>query len=126
MDLLCCRNLLIYLTTDVQKKLIPLFHYSLNPGGILFQGSAETIGDFTNLFTPLVGKSRIFRRTESILRPEPVIFPASFSAGPLVGNEARLAATSRPPAFSRWRMVWFCNAMPRPPCSPMTQVTFFM
>jgi two-component system CheB/CheR fusion protein len=37
----------------VQKKLIPLFHYSLNPGGILFLGSAETIGDFTDLFAPL-------------------------------------------------------------------------
>ena len=92
LDILSCRNLLIYLTTDVQKKLIPLFHYSLNPGGILFQGSAETIGDFTNLFTPLTGKSRIFRRTESLLRPEQVIFPSSFSAGPpVVGNEAGLA-----------------------------------
>jgi two-component system CheB/CheR fusion protein len=95
LDILSCRNLLIYLTTDVQKKLIPLFHYSLNPGGILFQGSAETIGDFTNLFTPLAGKSRIFRRTESILRPEQIIFPSSFSAGPPVGNEVRLA--TKPP-----------------------------
>ena len=96
LDILSCRNLLIYLTTDVQKKLIPLFHYSLNPGGILFQGSAETIGDFTSLFTPLVGKSRIFRRAESILRPEQILFPASFSAGPPVGNEVRLPA--KPPA----------------------------
>ena len=96
LDILSCRNLLIYLTTDVQKKLIPLFHYSLNPGGILFQGSAETIGDFTDLFTPLFGKSRIFRRTESILRPEQIIFPSSFSAVPPIGNEPRLAA--KPPA----------------------------
>jgi len=49
LDILICRNLLIYLTPEVQKKLIPLFHYSLNPGGILFQGSAETIGEFTDL-----------------------------------------------------------------------------
>jgi two-component system CheB/CheR fusion protein len=68
LDILSCRNLLIYLTTEVQKKLIPLFHYSLTPGGILFQGSAETVGDFTHLFTPLGAKSRIFRRTESVLR----------------------------------------------------------
>ncbi|HXA44155.1 MAG TPA: chemotaxis protein CheB [Candidatus Angelobacter sp.] len=95
LDILSCRNLLIYLTTEVQKKLIPLFHYSLNPGGILFQGSAETIGEFASLFTPLVGKSRIFRRKESILRPEQIVFPSSFSAGPPVGNEARLAA--KPP-----------------------------
>jgi len=96
LDLLSCRNLLIYLTTDVQKKLIPLFHYSLNPGGILFQGSAETIGDFTKLFTPLVGKSRIFRRKQSILRPEQITFPSSFSAGPPAGNNLRLA--TKPPA----------------------------
>jgi len=96
LDLLSCRNLLIYLTPDVQKKLIPLFHYSLNPGGLLFQGSAETIGDFTNLFTPLVGKSRIFRRTESIPRPEQIVFPSAFGAVPPAGNEVRLAA--KPPA----------------------------
>ena len=95
LDILSCRNLLIYLTTDVQKKLIPLFHYSLNPGGILFQGSAETIGEFANLFTPLVGKSRIFRRKESILRPEKIAFPSSFSAGPPAGTEVRLA--TKPP-----------------------------
>jgi two-component system CheB/CheR fusion protein len=96
LDILSCRNLLIYLTPDVQKKLIPLFHYSLNPGGLLFQGSAETIGDFTSLFTPLDGKSRIFRRRESILRPEQIVFPSSLGAGPPAGNEVRLAA--KPPA----------------------------
>ena len=94
LDILSCRNLLIYLTPQVQKKLIPLFHYSLNPGGILFQGSAETIGDYRNLFAPLAGKSRIFRRTESTLRPEPVVFPASFNAGPPAGTEAPPAAKS--------------------------------
>ena len=94
LDILSCRNLLIYLTPQVQKKLIPLFHYSLNPGGILFQGSAETIGDYRNLFTPLAGKSRIFRRTESTLRPELVVFPSSFNAGPLAGTEAPSAAKS--------------------------------
>jgi two-component system CheB/CheR fusion protein len=82
LDILSCRNLLIYLTSAVQKKLMPLFHYSLSPGGILFLGSAETIGGATELFTPLSGKSRLFRRPESALRPEPVEFPSSFSAGP--------------------------------------------
>ena len=95
LDILSCRNLLIYLTAEVQKKLIPLFHYSLNPGGILLQGSAETIGDFTNLFTPLAGKSRIFRRKETLLRPDQIVFPASFSAGPAAGTEVRLAV--KPP-----------------------------
>ncbi len=43
LDVLSCRNLLIYLSTELQKKLIPLFHYALNPGGILFLGTAESI-----------------------------------------------------------------------------------
>jgi two-component system CheB/CheR fusion protein len=88
LDILTCRNLLIYLTAEVQKKLMPLFHYSLSPDGILFLGSAETIGDATDLFAPLSGKSRLFRRTESALRSEPVDFPLSFSAGPPTGPEA--------------------------------------
>jgi chemotaxis methyl-accepting protein methylase/PAS domain-containing protein len=89
LDLLSCRNLLIYLTPEVQKKLMPLFHYSLSPGGILFLGSAETVGGSTDLFAPLSGKSRLFRRTESVARPDPVEFPSSFSAGPPTGTEAR-------------------------------------
>jgi two-component system CheB/CheR fusion protein len=79
LDVLSCRNLLIYLTAEMQKKLFPLFHYSLNPGGVLFLGSAETIGHFTDLFTVIDGKSRIFRRSESVVRPEPIQFPSSFA-----------------------------------------------
>ena len=92
LDILSCRNLLIYLSAEVQKKLIPLFQYSLAPGGILFLGSAETIGGATDLFVPLSGKSRLFQRTESIVRPEPIEFPSSFSAVPPSGSEARLPA----------------------------------
>jgi len=95
LDILSCRNLLIYLAPEMQKKLIPLFHYSLGLGGILLLGSAETIGGFTDLFAPLSGKSRIFRRTESGLRPEPLEFPSSFSAAQASGPEARPAA--KPP-----------------------------
>lgn len=87
LDILSCRNLLIYLTPEVQKKLIPLFHYSLSPGGVLFLGSAETIGGFADLFVPLSGKSRLFRRRESASPPEPVEFPASFSSGQRTGPE---------------------------------------
>jgi chemotaxis methyl-accepting protein methylase len=78
LDILSCRNLLIYLTPELQKKLLPLFHYSLNPGGFLFLGSAETIGGFTDLFAPLDGKARLYRRLESALWAEPVEFPSSF------------------------------------------------
>jgi two-component system CheB/CheR fusion protein len=93
LDILSCRNLLIYLTTEMQKKLIPLFHYSLTRGGILILGSAETIGSFTDLFTPLKNKLRIYRREESALRPEPIEFPASFAPPLPAGTEARPAPT---------------------------------
>ena len=82
LDLLICRNLLIYLDPGIQKKLIPLFHYSLNPGGVLFLGSAETIGAFTDLFVPLAGKKRFYRRLDSALPAEPVEFPSSFFPDP--------------------------------------------
>jgi chemotaxis methyl-accepting protein methylase len=79
LEVLTCRNLLIYLTPELQKKLLSLFHYSLSPGGILFLGSAETIGTSSDLFTPLHGKTRFFRRLESARRTEPFEFPASFA-----------------------------------------------
>ena len=65
LDLLCCRNLLIYFTAELQKKLLPLFHYTLNPGGILFLGSSETIGGFNDLFTSIDNKWKIFQRGDS-------------------------------------------------------------
>jgi two-component system, chemotaxis family, CheB/CheR fusion protein len=75
LDILTCRNLLIYLTAELQKKLVPLFHYSLRPGGILMLGSAESIGSYTDLFIPLESKARLFRRTASTLRNLDVDFP---------------------------------------------------
>jgi len=89
LDLLSCRNLLIYLAPEMQKKLIPLFHYSLSVGGVLFLGSAETVGTFTDLFTPLNGKLRLFQRTPSVLRAEPVDFPSSFAPPLTTGAESR-------------------------------------
>ncbi|WP_373001945.1 CheR family methyltransferase [Sulfurimonas sp.] len=64
MDLISCRNLLIYMNANLQKKVIPLFHYALNPGGILFLGSSETIGDNENLFSLIDSKSNIYERKE--------------------------------------------------------------
>jgi two-component system CheB/CheR fusion protein len=88
LDILICRNLLIYLTPELQKKLLPLFHYSLNPGGILFLGSSEAVSPFTELFAPLDIKSRIFLQRESVLPAAPVEFPPSFvSAQPGTHNE---------------------------------------
>ncbi|MFP4588122.1 MAG: chemotaxis protein CheB [Desulfohalobiaceae bacterium] len=64
LHLLCCRNLLIYLSSDAQKKLLPLFHYTLLPGGVLMLGSSETVGGFTNLFQCLDSAWKIYRRRE--------------------------------------------------------------
>jgi two-component system CheB/CheR fusion protein len=90
LDVLACRNLLIYLSGDLQKKLIPLFHYALNPGGVLFLGSAETVGSFTALFAPLDAKARIYRRADAPVSPADIEFPASFAAPtqPLPGTAA--------------------------------------
>jgi chemotaxis methyl-accepting protein methylase len=62
LDLLSCRNLLIYFHADLQKKLMPVFHYALNPEGILVLGSAETVGGFGKLFAATDSKGRIFHR----------------------------------------------------------------
>jgi two-component system CheB/CheR fusion protein len=86
LDILICRNLMIYLTPELQKKLLPLFHYSLNKGGILFLGSAESVSSFTDHFAPLNIKSRLFRRRDSAIPNEAVVFPAS-SASYLTGEQ---------------------------------------
>lgn len=62
LDLISCRNLLIYLEPDIQKKIISLFHYALRPGGYMFLGSAETIGERGDLFRPISKKWRIYQR----------------------------------------------------------------
>ncbi|KTD16256.1 CheR family methyltransferase [Legionella jordanis] len=62
LDVLSCRNLLIYLNAQLQKKILPLFHYSLKPQGILFLGTSETIGGFSDLFTIIDRRWKIFER----------------------------------------------------------------
>jgi two-component system CheB/CheR fusion protein len=60
-DLVSCRNLLIYFGPDVQNQVIPIFHYSLRPGGYLFLGTSENVNQFSELFTPVEKQQRIFR-----------------------------------------------------------------
>ena len=80
LDVICCRNLLIYLNTKLQKKIIPLFHYSLLPNGILFLGSSETIGEFVDLFSIVDKKWKIYKRRDSTYSAQPYIdFPVSHS-----------------------------------------------
>jgi two-component system CheB/CheR fusion protein len=79
LDLLTCRNLLIYMDAELQKKIVPLFHYSLNPGGILMLGSSETVGTETDLFVALPGKTHLYRRTgDARRRTEIAEFPPTF------------------------------------------------
>ena len=78
-DILSCRNLLIYMDPELQKKLIGLFYYSINPDGILMLGSSETPGNHSHLFTPADSKLRIYRRTRTSHLPEYFDFPSSFS-----------------------------------------------
>ncbi len=62
LDLICCRNLLIYMNANLQKRIIPLFHYALKTSGFLFLGSSETIGDFGDLFAVFDKKAKIYSR----------------------------------------------------------------
>jgi two-component system CheB/CheR fusion protein len=64
LDLISCRNLMIYLSSEIQKKLIPLFHYALRPNGILFLGVSETVGNFELLFNVLDRKLKFYQRKE--------------------------------------------------------------
>jgi two-component system CheB/CheR fusion protein len=66
LDLISCRNLMIYLGSDLQKKLIPLFHYALNPDGILFLGTSETVGEFADLFATLDSKQKLYQRKDDL------------------------------------------------------------
>ncbi|MFK0276219.1 CheR family methyltransferase [Ensifer sp. NPDC090286] len=61
MDMVSCRNLLIYLGPDVQRQVIPIFHYSLRSGGYLFLGSSESIGQYGELFATIDKKHRVFQ-----------------------------------------------------------------
>ena len=75
LDFLSCRNLMIYFNAALQRRLIPLFHYSLRPGGMLLLGGSETVGNAQALFTPLSPKSRLFARTGTAVLPRSVDFP---------------------------------------------------
>lgn len=97
LNMLCCRNLLIYLDTEAQKKLLPLFHYTLNPGRILMLGSSETIGGFGGLFRTLDKKWKIFRRRET---PNNLRHLVDFPSGPSTvaspGEQSPVTPAARP------------------------------
>jgi two-component system CheB/CheR fusion protein len=102
MDLICCRNLLIYIENDVQNRLLPLFNYALKPGGILFLGTSETTGASKDLFTVLNRKWKIYQRREVVMDADRLKFPAVFapSSNKPIGEPVRGGAETRIPALT--------------------------
>ena len=116
-DLLSCRNLLIYLNTDLQNRVIPIFHFSLRSGGVLFLGNSENVTRHQKLFAAVDRKNRVFRRLETATRiipdfpltsrvrvPEPVqMAPAEMPAAPrlsgTVSRQAEAIAERYAPAY---------------------------
>lgn len=78
MDIIGCRNLLIYLDADTQAKLIPLFNFALNPGGYLFLGKSEGIGGQNDLFDMVSKKARLFRR---LISARPIVLDSPILPG---------------------------------------------
>jgi two-component system CheB/CheR fusion protein len=82
MDLISCRNLLIYLNSQLQSYVIPVFHYALKPDGFLFLGTSESISQHGDLFTSLDKKNRVFqRREDGAAIPHLVVFRRHGVAG---------------------------------------------
>ncbi|MCI0656185.1 MAG: ATPase, partial [Acidobacteria bacterium] len=74
LDLISCRNVLIYLGPLLQRRILPIFHYALQPHGFLMLGSSETVGSFTQQFRLVDKKNKIYARQETAIRPR-VDFP---------------------------------------------------
>lgn len=89
-DFISCRNLLIYLDSELQEKLLGLFYYSLNPEGILLLGNSETLGSQSHLFTAENSSLKIYKRGNSNLNPELSDFPSSFSRSKLTNYENKI------------------------------------
>lgn len=99
LDMLSCRNLMIYFGAALQRRLVPLFHYSLRPGGALLLGSSETVGRAQSLFVPVHPRSRIYWRSENAASAERVVFPTHRRSGnPSTSQETALLHTSPQPA----------------------------
>ncbi|TWR26987.1 PAS domain-containing protein [Mucilaginibacter achroorhodeus] len=88
LDLVCCRNMLIYFTAELQKRIIPLFYYALNPGGLLLMGPAETIGGFTDMFLSVDHKWKLFERIKGNVQVTRLAdFPFNVAPVPLPENK---------------------------------------
>jgi len=95
LDLISCRNLLIYLGADLQRKLISLFHYALNPAGMLFLGTSETVGEFSDMFVPVDRKAKLYRRKDDS-HSKPSLVIGGFSPSVVVKTLGEPVATAKP------------------------------
>ena len=95
LDLLVCRNVLIYFDQSLQHRLLPLFHYCLRAGGALVLGASETIGRMTRLFSPVSGRLRIYRREEYNLHSTPALFAQTLLPQRRTTKE-RIVSTDKP------------------------------
>jgi two-component system CheB/CheR fusion protein len=77
LDLISCRNVLIYMDTNLQKKVLSLFHYALKSGGVLFMGSSENVTGYTNLFSILDNEAKLYRKKDNFIYKKPVAFGCS-------------------------------------------------
>ena len=82
LDILSCRNLMIYFNATLQQRLLPLFHYALRPGGVLLLGESETVGRFSSLFAPLDAPSRLYLRNDGATVAGSVDFPVNHGLPP--------------------------------------------
>lgn len=99
LDLISCRNLLIYFDQSLQGKLMPLFHYSLRAGGVLLLGSSETVGRYTKLFAPIQSKLRLYLRQDIAAGGDTRLPVKSFPPLSRIAKELPVPAnnTSNPP-----------------------------
>jgi two-component system CheB/CheR fusion protein len=94
LDLISCRNLLIYIKSDLQKKIIPMFHYSLINDGVLLLGTSESIGENGDLFTVIDEKNKIFKKKNVIVRKPYPLFELPFIERKLnFKKQAQLSST---------------------------------
>lgn len=99
LDFLSCRNLMIYFNSALQRRLLPLFHYSLRPGGVLLLGGSETVGRSVALFAPLSPKSRLYRRSDRAMHAGQVDFPVSRRSSALTpAQESKVSQAPPQPA----------------------------
>jgi len=98
LDILSCRNLIIYFTAQLQRRLMPLFHYCLRSGGVLVLGASETVGHWQSLFKVLDSKSRIYRRGDDVTRAVAIDFPTQRASAGCTAQETELpqSPTHRP------------------------------